>query len=164
LLELFAAIKRTHGTSILFVSHNLAVVRSLCERVLIMYLGRVVERDPPSKVFERPRHPYTRMLLASVPLLDPRANARASRGWKLPAKPRRRSSDRADALSAHVVRTRGTYVRRKVQSQRTSRRRTRWPASAGVKSRANRRFDLGFAAPGSRNPAAIALFCGLRNL
>ena len=71
LLELFAAIKRDHGTSILFVSHNLAVVRQLCERVLVMYLGRVVEEGPTEEVFLRPRHPYTRMLLESVPLLDP---------------------------------------------------------------------------------------------
>ena len=71
LLELFAAIKRDHGTSILFVSHNLAVVRKLCERVLVMYLGRVVEEGPTEEVFLRPRHPYTRMLLESVPLLDP---------------------------------------------------------------------------------------------
>jgi len=71
LLELFAAIKRDHGTSILFVSHNLAVVRRLCERVLVMYLGRVVEEGPAEEVFLRPRHPYTRMLLDSVPLLDP---------------------------------------------------------------------------------------------
>jgi len=71
LLELFAAIKRGHGTSILFVSHNLAVVRKLCERVLVMYLGRVVEEGPTEEVFLRPRHPYTRMLLESVPLLDP---------------------------------------------------------------------------------------------
>ena len=71
LLELFAAIKRQHGTSILFVSHNLAVVRKLCERVLVMYLGRVVEEGPTEEVFLRPRHPYTRMLLESVPLLDP---------------------------------------------------------------------------------------------
>jgi peptide/nickel transport system ATP-binding protein len=71
LLELFATIKREHGTSILFVSHNLAVVRRLCERVLVMYLGRVVEEGPAEEVFLRPRHPYTRMLLASVPLLDP---------------------------------------------------------------------------------------------
>jgi peptide/nickel transport system ATP-binding protein len=71
LLELFAAIKRTHGTSIVFVSHNLAVVRKLCERVLVMYLGRVVEEGPTETVFRRPRHPYTRMLLESVPLLDP---------------------------------------------------------------------------------------------
>ncbi|HEU4779043.1 MAG TPA: ABC transporter ATP-binding protein [Steroidobacteraceae bacterium] len=71
LLDLFAAIKREHGTSILFVSHNLAVVRRLCERVLVMYLGRVVEEGPTEEVFLRPRHPYTRMLLESVPLLDP---------------------------------------------------------------------------------------------
>jgi oligopeptide/dipeptide ABC transporter ATP-binding protein len=71
LLELFAAIKQTHGTSIVFVSHNLAVVRKLCERVLVMYLGRVVEEGPTEAVFRRPRHPYTRMLLDSVPLLDP---------------------------------------------------------------------------------------------
>jgi len=71
LLELFASIKRDQGTSILFVSHNLAVVRQLCERVLVMYLGRVVEEGPAEEVFLRPRHPYTRMLLDSVPLLDP---------------------------------------------------------------------------------------------
>ena len=71
LLELFEAIKRTHGTSIVFVSHNLAVVRRLCEHVLVMYLGRVVEEGPTEEVFRAPRHPYTRMLLESVPLLDP---------------------------------------------------------------------------------------------
>jgi peptide/nickel transport system ATP-binding protein len=71
LLALFETIKREHGTSILFVSHNLAVVRRLCERVLVMYLGRVVEEGPAEELFLRPRHPYTRMLLASVPLLDP---------------------------------------------------------------------------------------------
>jgi peptide/nickel transport system ATP-binding protein len=71
LLELFEIIKIKHGTSILFVSHNLAVVRRLCERVLVMYLGRVVEEGPTEDVFLEPRHPYTRMLLESVPLLDP---------------------------------------------------------------------------------------------
>ncbi len=71
LLELFASLKRTHGTSIVFVSHNLAVVRRLCERVLVMYLGRVVEAGPTEAVFAAPRHPYTRVLLDSVPLLDP---------------------------------------------------------------------------------------------
>jgi oligopeptide transport system ATP-binding protein len=71
LLTLFEAIKRERGTSIVFVSHNLAVVRRLCERVLVMYLGRVVEEGPTEEVFRRPRHPYTRMLLESVPLLDP---------------------------------------------------------------------------------------------
>jgi oligopeptide/dipeptide ABC transporter ATP-binding protein len=71
LLALFESIKRDRGTSIVFVSHNLAVVRRLCERILVMYLGRVVEEGPTEEVFRRPRHPYTRMLLESVPLLDP---------------------------------------------------------------------------------------------
>jgi oligopeptide/dipeptide ABC transporter ATP-binding protein len=71
ILELLAAIKREHGTGIVFVSHNLAVVRRLCERVLVMYLGRVVESGSTEAVFRHPRHPYTRMLLDSVPLLDP---------------------------------------------------------------------------------------------
>ena len=71
ILELLAEIRRRDGTSLLFVSHNLAVVRRLCERVLVMYLGRVIESGPTEAVFNAPRHPYTRMLLDSVPLLDP---------------------------------------------------------------------------------------------
>ncbi|HUQ10260.1 MAG TPA: ABC transporter ATP-binding protein [Steroidobacteraceae bacterium] len=70
ILDLLADIKR-RGTGIVFVSHNLAVVRRLCERVLVMYLGRAVESGPTGAVFRAPRHPYTRMLLEAVPLLDP---------------------------------------------------------------------------------------------
>ena len=71
ILELLVRIKREQGLSLVFVSHNLAVVRQLCERVLVMYLGREVESGPTGQVFAAPRHPYTRMLLESVPLLDP---------------------------------------------------------------------------------------------
>jgi oligopeptide/dipeptide ABC transporter ATP-binding protein len=71
ILELLEGIKRTQRTSLVFVSHNLAVVRRLCERVLVMYLGKVIESGPTDAVFRAPRHPYTRMLLESVPLLDP---------------------------------------------------------------------------------------------
>ena len=71
IIELLVRIKREQGTSLVFVSHNLAVVRQLCERVLVMYLGREVESGPTGRVFAAPRHPYTRMLLESVPLLDP---------------------------------------------------------------------------------------------
>ena len=70
ILDLLAGIKK-RGTGIVFVSHNLAVVRRLCERVLVMYLGQAVEAGPTGTVFGQPRHPYTRMLLDSVPLLDP---------------------------------------------------------------------------------------------
>jgi oligopeptide/dipeptide ABC transporter ATP-binding protein len=71
ILELLTRMKRERGTSFVFVSHNLAVVRQLCERVLVMYLGRVVEAGPAREVFSSPRHPYTRLLLDSVPRLDP---------------------------------------------------------------------------------------------
>ncbi len=74
-LELLQGFKR-RGTGIVFVSHNLAVVRQLCERVLVMYLGRIVESGTADAVLGTPRHPYTRLLLDAVPRLDP-ATARA---------------------------------------------------------------------------------------
>jgi oligopeptide/dipeptide ABC transporter ATP-binding protein len=57
--------------SILFVSHNLAVVRKLCERVLVLYLGKPMELAPTEMLYSDPRHPYTRGLLAAVPIPDP---------------------------------------------------------------------------------------------
>lgn len=70
-LDLIAELRREHGTTVLFVSHNLAVVRSICDRVLVMYLGRVMEEGTCESVLGAPRHPYTQALVAAVPQLDP---------------------------------------------------------------------------------------------
>jgi oligopeptide/dipeptide ABC transporter ATP-binding protein len=73
ILRLLADLRARLGMSYLFVSHDLNVVRLLSDRVLVMYLGRIVEAGNVEAIFERPSHPYTRALLAASPLLDPGA-------------------------------------------------------------------------------------------
>jgi peptide/nickel transport system ATP-binding protein len=68
---LISALRAASGTAILFVSHNLAIVQQLCDRVLVMYLGRALELAPSAELFVRPLHPYTRALLAAIPVPDP---------------------------------------------------------------------------------------------
>jgi oligopeptide/dipeptide ABC transporter ATP-binding protein len=70
-LAVLADLRARLGLALLFISHDLAVVRSLCERVVVMYLGRVMEAGPVAQVFNSPRHPYTQALLSAVPSLDP---------------------------------------------------------------------------------------------
>jgi oligopeptide/dipeptide ABC transporter ATP-binding protein len=71
ILELLASLKSEQGTSILLVSHNLAVVSRLCDRVLVLYRGRMMEFADTRTLFSRPLHPYTRELLNAVPVVDP---------------------------------------------------------------------------------------------
>ena len=71
ILDLLVSLKSEHGMSILFVSHNLAVVRRLCDRVLVLYRGRMMELADTQALFSRPLHPYTRELLDAVPIVDP---------------------------------------------------------------------------------------------
>jgi oligopeptide transport system ATP-binding protein len=70
---LLEELRRRHGLSYLFISHDLATVRYLASRVAVMYLGVVVEEADTVELFDRPAHPYTRALLAAVPVPDPDA-------------------------------------------------------------------------------------------
>ncbi len=67
---------RQRGLTYLFISHNLAVVRHVADQVGVMYLGRLVELAPRDALFEDPRHPYTRMLLAAIPSLHDTGRSR----------------------------------------------------------------------------------------
>lgn len=80
-LELLLALRRKHGLTMLFITHDLATARFLCDRIGIMYLGHLVEEGPADAVFAEPWHPYTRALLDAIPSPDP-----ARRGLVAPLK------------------------------------------------------------------------------
>ena len=80
IVNLLDDLRRRHGLALLFISHNLAVVRHLCDEVLVLYRGAVVERAPRAAIFATPRHPYTRALLAAVPQPDPTARVAVTAG------------------------------------------------------------------------------------
>lgn len=95
ILNLLKKIRRERRMSMLFVTHDLAVARFLCDEVAVMYKGRIVERAPATELFANPLHPYTRALLAAVPRTDGRpfgagpAAVQAQRAdWNCPFAPR----------------------------------------------------------------------------
>ena len=67
ILELILQLQRDMGFSVLFITHDLGVVRRVCNRVAVLYAGRVVETSPTRELFRQPKHPYTRGLIAAVP-------------------------------------------------------------------------------------------------
>ena len=70
IIELLRDLNREMGTAIILITHNLAVVASLCTRVIVMYAGRIVEQGPTRQIFKNPQHPYTWSLLQSIPRID----------------------------------------------------------------------------------------------
>jgi len=80
ILQLMRQLKEEMGLTYLFITHDLATAKYLCDRIAVMYLGRIVELASRSELFGRPHHPYTKALLAAVPVPDPKAR----RDKKLP--------------------------------------------------------------------------------
>jgi oligopeptide/dipeptide ABC transporter ATP-binding protein len=76
ILELFEGLRAKRGLTSLFIAHNLAVVQRVASTVAVMYLGRIVELAPASRLFAAPRHPYTTTLIAAVPVPDPSVRRR----------------------------------------------------------------------------------------
>jgi peptide/nickel transport system ATP-binding protein len=83
-LNLMRELQRADNLTYLFISHNLAVVHHVSDRVGVMYLGRVVELAPKRMIFESPRHPYTRMLLDAIPDIKMTGKARTPVGGEVP--------------------------------------------------------------------------------
>jgi peptide/nickel transport system ATP-binding protein len=83
-LSLFRGLRQTFDLTYMLISHDLAVVRTMCSRVAVMYLGRIVESGPTEAIFERPRHPYTRSLIAAIPKIG---GARVTRDFWLQGEP-----------------------------------------------------------------------------
>ena len=72
-LSLLRELQSEFDLSVIVISHDMSVIRELCDRIAVMYLGEVVEMAPTERLFEAPSHPYTEVLVSSIPTLDPRA-------------------------------------------------------------------------------------------
>ena len=71
IINLLMELQQEHGTALIFISHNLAVVRHISRRIMVLYLGKMVETAEREDLYASPRHPYTRALISAVPIPDP---------------------------------------------------------------------------------------------
>ena len=73
ILNLLAQLGRKMNLTLIFIAHDLSVVKHISDRIAVMYLGKIVELGPAADVIERPRHPYTRALISAIPTVNPEA-------------------------------------------------------------------------------------------
>ncbi|WP_394855540.1 ABC transporter ATP-binding protein [Nitratireductor aquimarinus] len=99
ILKLLRELKERFSFSCLFISHDLGVVESLCDRVLVMYRGRIMEQAPTRRLFEQPHHPYTCRLMNAVPVLSETEHGYRLRESSLQAVPREDQTNYFDPMS-----------------------------------------------------------------
>ena len=117
-LKVLMDLRESRSLALLFITHDLGLAWTLCDRIAVMYLGRIVEQGSAAQVIEHPRHPYTQALVAAVPVAGPRAAARSC--WAA-SRPTPRTSLRAAACTraARIASSRATARTRRCSTPAT---------------------------------------------
>src|SRR5207248_179581 len=131
IVNLLAQLQRESGMCLLFVSHNLALVRQLCERVLVLYLGRMMELAPAHSLYTGPRHPTPASCWRRSPFPTPTFSRRASRA-RDPASRPHPCRRRAASCTAPAARTRPRCAQSAFPSGRSCPTGGAWRATAGA--------------------------------